>query len=622
MPTHYDQRPTVTIGDGHTVWQGGAAWEEVFRHARRRAGHPAPVVVLDAYPGTDVAGVIAYLGSAFPEVEVIDVERDAARPIEEIDALLARNLTGDRVFGVLSHHVLAELYLADALDDVARRVAGRSAPVLLVGWGAALVPVGADVVVLGEVSRWELQRRQRAGAPNWRCANHDDDRLVKYKRGFFVEWRIADRHKVGLLATADYLMDLNRPAEHAALISMAGFDAAMDAASSGPFRVVPYFDPGVWGGHWMKSVCGVDTEAERLAWCFDCVPEENSLLIEADGQVIELPAIDLVLTRPEELLGTRTHARFGPEFPIRFDMLDTMGGGNLSLQVHPSTGYIQDRFGMHYTQDESYYLLDAEPGAVVYLGLRPDTDPARLARALEEAQAGQAPFPAEDFVNTYPARRHDHFSIPAGTVHCSGRNSMVLEISATPYIFTFKLWDWGRLGLDGRPRPTHIEHGLNNIRWDRDDDWVRSNLVGRVTALSCGEFWTEERTGLHELEFIETRRHWFTGPVPHDTAGTVNVLNLVEGDEVVVESPTGAFDPFVVHYAETFIVPARAGAYVIRPSERSSRQVFATIKAFVRGTESPQAAGPAPQGTAWTHQGTARPLPPRASQDAHSMDGK
>ena len=67
----------------------------------------------------------------------------------------------------------------------------------------------------------------------------------------------------------------------------------------------------------------------------------------------------------------------------------------------------------------------------------------------------------------------------------------------------------------------------------------------------------EERTGLHELEFIEVRRHWFDRRAAHDTEGTVNVLNLVEGDEVVVESPTGAFAPFVVHYAETFIVPAR-----------------------------------------------------------------
>src|ERR1019366_8508826 len=87
------------------------------------------------------------------------------------------------------------------------------------------------------------------------------------------------------------------------------------------------------------------------------------------------------------------------------------------------------------------------------------------------------------------------------------------EISATPYIFTFKLWDWGRLGLDGRPRPIHLEHGLANIQWDRDTDWVAGNLINQVQTVAEGPGWTEQRTGLHEREFIETRRHWFDQPV-------------------------------------------------------------------------------------------------------------
>ena len=80
----------------------------------------------------------------------------------------------------------------------------------------------------------------------------------------------------------------------------------------------------------------------------------------------------------------------------------------------------------------------------------------------------------------------------------------------------------------------------------------------------------EERTGLHEPEFIETRRHWFTGPVPHETQGSVNVLNLVEARRPL-ESPTGAFAPFVVHYAETFIVPPRSGrTQCARPDRRKA----------------------------------------------------
>jgi hypothetical protein len=158
---------------------------------------------------------------------------------------------------------------------------------------------------------------------------------------------------------------------------------------------------------------------------------------------------------------------------------------------------------------------------------------------------------------------------------------MVLEISATPYIFTFKLWDWERLGLDGRPRPIHLEHGRANIQWDRDAAWTRANLVNRAEGTRAGPGWTEERTGLHELESIETRRTWFEGPVGHDTGGTVNVLNLVEGRSAVVESPDGAFAPFEVHYAETFVVPASVGRYVIKPGPGTAGRL-GTVKAFVR----------------------------------------
>ena len=194
------------------------------------------------------------------------------------------------------------------------------------------------------------------------------------------------------------------------------------------------------------------------------------------------------------MLGEEVHARFGDEFPIRFDFLDTMGGGNLSFQVHPLTEYIQQHFGMHYTQDESYYLLDAGSNASVYLGLRDGLDRAAMQRDLEIAQVGGAPFPAEKYANQWPARKHDHFLIPAGTVHCSGANAMVLEISATPYIFTFKLWDWARPGLDGKPRSVHLQHGLANIQWNRTTEWTRRNLVNRLESLGHGDGWRQTRS--------------------------------------------------------------------------------------------------------------------------------
>ena len=135
------------------------------------------------------------------------------------------------------------------------------------------------------------------------------------------------------------------------------------------------------------------------------------------------------------------------------------------------------------------------------------------------------------------------------------------------------------------PRPVHIDHGARNIQWDRDTEWVERNLVGQVEEIRSEPGLVEERTGLHELEFIEVRRHWFDSEAAHNTDGTVNVLNLVEGDEVEVVSPTGAFKPYTIHYAETFIVPAAVGDYVIRRTANSRSERFGTVKAYVRGTQ-------------------------------------
>lgn len=579
---NYVTKPTIPLPQNAQILKGAELWGSLVAAASQRSPQQ-PTIVIDAYPGVDVEELAATAGDYLSEWSIVNVESAALAP-EDINSLISNNLTEDRVFGVMSHFKVSDFYDSVKLSSIFASLMAAKKPMIVIGWGASLVAPPHAVVVLADLTRWEIQRRQRAGAGNWLANNGHEDTLKKYKRGFFVEWRAADRHKRSLFETVDYILDTNRGTEWLSLVDGDSFRAALFGATKRPFRVVPYFDQGVWGGQWMKSKLGLDPTPENYAWCFDCVPEENSLLLESDGEVIEVPAIDLVLMHPRELLGDKTFARFGAEFPIRFDFLDTMGGGNLSLQVHPLTDYIQDQFGIPYTQDESYYIMDCDEDAVVYLGLKTGIDTKKMVSSLKSAASGGLPFPAEEFVNSFPVKKHDHFSIPAGTVHCSGANSMVLEISATPYIFTFKLWDWGRTGLDGMPRPIHLDHGISNIQWDRNTEWVQKHLLNTVEVLSEKDITLEERTGLHELEFIETRRHWFIGAVQHDTDGTVNVLCLVEGDEVEVFSPSNEFETYVIHYAETFIVPASVGPYGIRPTPNSNASQFATVKAYVRDT--------------------------------------
>jgi len=576
--SNYDKWPCVPAGTSASqCWVG---WGAITERLRASAVRSRRVFCVECYPGSFEGSIRKALEGLQPAKMIYTP--DLLKPAPLIDAMLSPALGDDPVFGHMNDITL-EAFFDEGKLGAARETVGcwQQGLLLLVGVGAALVAPQADVLVYADMARWEIQGRQRRNEiANLGAENFEESPGLKYKRAFFVDWRAADRLKKELLPRADFFLDTNSSVPK--LVSGDCVRQALKTTAKRPFRVVPYFDPGPWGGHWMEEVCDLPHDAPNHAWCFDCVPEENSLMLGFGDVRVELAAIDLTFFQTRELLGDSVYSRFGAEFPIRFDFLDTMGGGNLSLQVHPRAEYIRKQFGMNYTQDESYYLLDAGEDGSVYLGLKTGVDRDAMVGELRAAQNGGPPFEAKRYVNRFPARKHDHFLIPAGTIHCSGRNSMVLEISATPYIFTFKLWDWDRLGLNGFPRPIHLDHGLANIAWDRDTEWVRKNLVNRVNVLGSGPGWSEERTGLHELEFIETRRHWFDCATPHDTSGTVNVLNLVEGREATVESPTGAFDPFVVHYAETFIVPAAVGAYTVRPSGESERSRCGTIKAYVR----------------------------------------
>lgn len=573
--SRYDKYPeTIIRGYEDQAWQGEAdVGAEISRAMNDRR-----VAVVDCYPGVDDEALLPALMKAIKPDQLL-LSEEAFLSGDEMTERMRLHLTEDRVRGIMYYGDILDFIDTVKLDEMRAALASFQGTVLIYGFGASLISEG-DLLIYADMARWEIQQRYRRGMPNYKQHNGDQDILRKYKRGFFIEWRIADRHKRALYEKISYYLDANAR-EAPRMVTGDGLRQGLKCLTRRPFRLVPYFDPGVWGGQWMKQVCGLDADAPNYAWSFDGVPEENSLYLRYGDVRIESPAMNLVQYCPRELLGERTYARFGAEFPIRFDFLDTMGGQNLSLQVHPTTEYIKTKFGMPYTQDESYYILDTEgESSGVYLGLKEGVDPDEMLRDLELAQQGGEAFPADRYVNRFPARRHDHFLIPAGTIHCSSAGCMVLEVSATPYIFTFKLWDWGRVDLNGKPRPIHIEDGARVLRFDRDTAWVRENLINRFKVLSDGPEGTETRTGLHEWEFIETRVLRTTGSMRVSADGEFAMLNLVEGQAMVVESPENRFEPFTVHYVETFIIPARAGDYTIRPAQMG--QEIRVLKANVR----------------------------------------
>jgi len=595
-PSKFTNLPVVEVkNDSYKVENGWAAICSRLNKEISAIDQPKKLVVIETYQGVIHEELISNLKTGLKCDRFIQAS-EYMLPEDKIKNLVFSDVTNDRIFGFLTRLTIDTFFDPERVKSVQQEIESiEEGTVVIYGIGASLlrpkVPslggnlgeAWGSLLIYADMARWEIQLRMRQHlVDNLGLKNRDfADWMLLYKQGYFVDWRICDRLKKTLFDKWDFLLDTNKIG-HPKLVEGKAVLEGLELATNRPFSVVPFFDPGPWGGQWMKEVCNLDESAPNYAWCFNCVPEENSLLLKFGDDVIEIPSINLVFRHPRELMGDPVHGRFGDEFPIRFDYLDTMEGGHLSLQVHPLTEYIQEKFGLHYTQDESYYMMETEDDAIVYLGLREGVNPEEMLADLEEAQSGGKPFEAEKHVQTWPMKKHDHVLIPAGTIHCSGKSSMVLEISATPYIFTFKLWDWGRLGMDGKPRPINIDHGKKNIQWDRTTEWTRQNLVNNIQVIAEGDGWIEERTGLHEREFIETRRHWFTKKVEHHTNGGVDVICLVEGDEVIVESPTNAFEPFVVHYAEVFIVPAKVGQYTIRPYGTGEGQKCGTMKGYVR----------------------------------------
>jgi mannose-6-phosphate isomerase class I len=245
-----------------------------------------------------------------------------------------------------------------------------------------------------------------------------------------------DRHWAALAPHAERYVDLS-DIEQPRSVAMADLTSALRDLSRRPFRTRPTFQPGVWGGQWLKAMIGAQG-VDNLAWSYELIAPESQVTLGTDVPV-RVNLSFLLHTAADAVLGERVRARFGDSFPIRMDYLDTMDGGHLSAHCHPQRDYARAVFGLPYTQHESYYVMETRPGSKIFLGLRDDVDLEGFRRAVEAASDHAVPFALEEFALAHDAERHQLYLIPAGTLHASGRDNVVLEISSTPYLYSLRL---------------------------------------------------------------------------------------------------------------------------------------------------------------------------------------
>ncbi|GHO77865.1 mannose-6-phosphate isomerase [Ktedonobacter sp. SOSP1-85] len=567
--------PWLSIKEGHL-----ALARKLFNAAKGLTG--PKVVVIDGYVGLPWDSFIARLRVALQEVAQERAIRwlsteTCFRSASEIQHLLATSLTDDPVFGRVFHGDLRDLWQAERLEQLQRIVeeVHNDTIIVIYGFGASLITDhGWHIYVDVPKDRGQQLAGQKAITNVGAC--EPEGFAAMYKRFYFVDWPMLNRIKRAQLARMDLFVD---GSDHTAPKLVHGDDIrlALHELARRPFRVKPWFAPGVWGGQWMKEQFGLPTEAPNYAWSFELIAPENGLLLGNREYFFECAFDYLLWAETDAVLGIPVAARYGSYFPIRFDYLDTMGGTNLSCQVHPRVDYIRDQFGEPFTQDETYYIVTCEEDAQVYLGLREDTDyGAFKADALAARDQGQS-FEITDYVNSFPSKPHDLFLIPSGTIHCSGANNLVLEISATPYIFTFKVYDYLRRDLSGNLRHVHLDHAFANLDPTRTTNWVRQNLIPQPELLRDGPGWAEYSIGDIGHLFFAIHRLEFTTAIDDETHGKFVALNLVEGTRCEIHSPGN--EPVKLHFAESIILPASISHYTLRNTGNAPCKV---VKAFVK----------------------------------------
>lgn len=564
---NYDIYPTHKIGE-NLIHQGFDTLATALASNN--------IIKLDGYVGIRFEDVREKLNAALNKLEInpvwINVE-EALKEEKDIDEMIAPFLGGDDpVFGKVCNLELQDFFDKARLAALAERNAKY--PIIFYGTGAGMVtPKGATVFL--EISKNEIQFRSKAGSILNLGASGPEDPQKMYKRFYFVDWQVLNNYKRSILRDIDLLVD-NQRTDDITWTKGDSWRSSLKSIVKGPIRVRPWFSPGAWGGHWIEEkIEGLSQNVPNYAWSFELIVPENGVILESSGYLLEFSFDFLMFKCGEEMLG-EDFSTYVYEFPIRFDFLDTVEGGNLSIQCHPQKEYMKKNFGENITQEETYYILDKKEDAHVYLGFQEGVTSSQFKEALETSVKENKEIEITDYVQVFESQKHGLYLIPPGTIHSSGKNNLVLEISSTPYIYTFKMYDWLRLDLDGKPRPLNIDRGMDNLVFERAGAKVKEELISKPVVLESNEYAIIEHLPTHPEHLYDVHRLTVKTAITISTSNKVHVLSLVEGDSVEIKTE---HNTAVYNYAETFVIPAATKEYTITNLTKNPIKV---LKAFIK----------------------------------------
>ncbi len=554
----------------------------VIEERQNASGGRNIIVAMDGYATAEWTEMVNLLSQQLTAKGIVPEQidyLDNLRSEEEINAMIDSGLEWDRekdptlLYGKIFKDGYQALLDPEKIEAFRERMkefgSAKEGRVAVVCGNGCLIPENDglfDLRLYFDVTPKESILRIRRG--QYVNLGQKDARPANQiiRRCYYADFEMAVHLRRQLLrnGAVDYYVPADKPG-NLQLIPMASLKAIFSAMAAYPFRTKPVYLEGVWGGTFVKKLRNLPAEMRNCAWVFDLIPMEVSIVTEVAGNLVEFPFQTFFTVDSEEVMGDKCAEKFEGYFPIRFNYDDSYHStGNMSVQCHSGEEYNKENYNEFGRQDESYYVVQAGHDAKTFIGFRDDADVDQFIREIKIADKEYKPVDYMKYISYEESKPGLQVMIPAGTVHSSGRNQVVLEIgSLTIGSYTYKLYDYLRPDLDGKPRPIHTYHGERTVARDRKTTWVRENIVQKPRTVRSGEGWAEVIVGESPLLYFTLRRLEFEKEIGDNTNGKFHVLTLVDGERIRIRSKEHPERYFDAEFMDMVVVPATIGEYVV-----------------------------------------------------------
>ena len=301
-----------------------------------------------------------------------------------------------------------------------------------------------------------------------------------------------------------------------------------------PLKFNPILKSMIWGGDKLRQYKAIDTDQKNIgeSWELSGVPGNESVV--SNGEFAGRTITELIKECGAELLGRHVYETCGEKFPLLIKLIDARD--DLSIQVHPDDAMAQAVHGQPFGKTEMWYVVSADKDAHLMSGMSAEITPEEYVSRVENNTI-------TDVLCDYKVQSGDVFFLPAGRIHSIGKGCFIAEIQQTSDL-TYRIYDFGRLGLDGKPRELHTELAKDAIDYSVSEDYH----TAYAPALN-------EDTPLVECEYFKTNLLDLTEPLSVDVKSKDSFMIVIclEGQGELKDSEGNVI---ALKQGETVLVPA------------------------------------------------------------------